>query len=578
MVKDNIDETMKTIFLKESQLDLFTLVRAFIFVAVVQMTFIYALVQKTFRTFLLSKKMNWIIGVMATIIMLSTLLSKYRMIALFGFADRYEGMLVYVSYLQLFLLITYCLECYEDLVHFEKAIFIGSFGVALIGGLQLVGLNPFESPAIMQVLSLGDVHIDFGSTVFKFGNQIYSTLYNPNFVGSYMALLLPYSIWRIISERSSKKYLDWMYFVLIVSNWLGCFSNAGYLGGATSIFLILILNIEWIKLHKNQMLKLSILFVVAVIAINFSSQNQLFKELSFIKYTQRSSHMQEKVDEKTSIESIVLDGARATIETSKNTLKLEAGDEGLKYFDGDDEEISLLMVEGADKNIYGFDNEKYNHIFVKIAEEEGVQQIVHSFDGKVIRLSYSEEGLKIVSRNHLFNMLKDDEIDKMNLFHESFANNRGFIWNRSIPIAQKHLLLGVGPDVYPMYFPQSDFIAKINAYETASILIDKPHNLYLQYALNFGLVGMALYCGFQVLIIIFWYKERNNYYFEKARKEKNIVDVIVSGMIGYHVAALFNDSNIQVSITFWSLIAILYAVLVYGKNKDLKIRKRLMNK
>lgn len=56
MVKDNIDETMRTIFLKESQLDLFTLVRAFLFVAVVQMTFIYALIHKTFRTFLLSKK------------------------------------------------------------------------------------------------------------------------------------------------------------------------------------------------------------------------------------------------------------------------------------------------------------------------------------------------------------------------------------------------------------------------------------------------------------------------------------------------------------------------------------------
>ena len=73
---------------------------------------------------------------------------------------------------------------------------------------------------------------------------------------------------------------------------------------------------------------------------------------------------------------------------------------------------------------------------------------------------------------------------------ELIGSMRGYIWSRTIPILPHYLVLGAGPDCFLYEFPQDDVLGKLYAYGTGSIVVDKPHNLYLQIFVNEG--GIAL--------------------------------------------------------------------------------------
>lgn len=78
---------------------------------------------------------------------------------------------------------------------------------------------------------------------------------------------------------------------------------------------------------------------------------------------------------------------------------------------------------------------------------------------------------------------------------------RGYIWSRTIPILPDYLVLGAGPDCFLYEFPQDDILGKLYAYGTGSIVVDKPHNLYLQIFVNEG--GIALLAFLAVAYLIY---------------------------------------------------------------------------
>ena len=104
--------------------------------------------------------------------------------------------------------------------------------VAVIGILQYMGWDIFTS-SIGQfiVQSPGQVHAATGT--------VYSTLYNSNYVGSYMAMLLP-SLTFVLFVLSPKGYLKIVMgavCVLMFTTLLSCYSRAGYLGGSIALLI-----------------------------------------------------------------------------------------------------------------------------------------------------------------------------------------------------------------------------------------------------------------------------------------------------------------------------------------------------
>ena len=149
---------------------------------------------------------------------------------------------------------------------------------------------------------------------------------------------------------------------------------------------------------------------------------------------------------------------------------------------------------------------------------------------------------------------------------ERLGSARGYIWARSLPLLKETLLLGYGPDTYALHFPQDDYLGKWYAYGTTSIVVDKPHNLYLQIALNQGVIALI---GFLILVGAYIVRSMKLYAFRDGYSRFDIMGIaILLGIVGYLGAGVFNDSVVSVAPIFWILLGAGMAInFLIGKER-----------
>jgi O-antigen ligase len=148
---------------------------------------------------------------------------------------------------------------------------------------------------------------------------------------------------------------------------------------------------------------------------------------------------------------------------------------------------------------------------------------------------------------------------------EKLGSARGYIWSRSLPILLHSLFIGQGPDTFFAVFPQGDLLGKLYAYNTTQMIVDKPHNLYLQISINEG--GIAL-IAFLVMMLAYCIDSFKLY---ALRKEYNVQQAIGAAIalaiIGYLGAGFFNDSIVSVAPIFWVLFGTGIAVNLHNKKQ-----------
>ena len=66
-----------------------------------------------------------------------------------------------------------------------------------------------------------------------------------------------------------------------------------------------------------------------------------------------------------------------------------------------------------------------------------------------------------------------------NVFLDNAMSGRGHIWNKTIPVLGKHVLMGSGANSYMFEVPQADYISQNYMYSANSYDV-KAHNWYLQ--------------------------------------------------------------------------------------------------
>jgi len=70
----------------------------------------------------------------------------------------------------------------------------------------------------------------------------------------------------------------------------------------------------------------------------------------------------------------------------------------------------------------------------------------------------------------------------------SAGSGRSYIWEKTVKLVEAKPLLGYGADTLVFYFPQHDPDKKANL-GSYSTYVDKPHNAYLGFAYNFGVLA-----------------------------------------------------------------------------------------
>ncbi|KXS41565.1 MULTISPECIES: O-antigen ligase family protein [unclassified Candidatus Frackibacter] len=514
------------------------------------------------------------LGIYAFFIIISTFLSEYKVIAFFGFPDRYEGMFVLLSYLVITFITINLVNTKQDIKFLVGSLLMSAFILGILGIFQYFGLDFFKTLTGQLLIMPDTLHTAAGTIDTKFPpNTIYATLYNPNYVGSYMVILFSFTLGLYILIKNKKyKLMVGIFNILIFANWLGSRSRAGIVGGFFAILLLIILLYQRIVKDYKYVLGIICCFIVVFSIMNYAANGDLGSELLSLGKETRMVFGEGKVS---NLKDIEMNDNRLSIITETETLNVVLKENNyLKFYNQLNEEIFYSSSrypdpyeEGEYVNVIKLHDRQYkNYHFTYVPRKDLLHfEYDKLFGNKRMKVNFklTEKGLRIMGIKR--NLYKLKEIEHWGFKNkERLGSGRGFIWSRSLPILKDTFITGYGPDTFALYFPQNDFIGKLKTFGNVLQIVDKPHNLYLQIAINTGLVSLLAVLSLFIFYFIssiklYWQIELNDTY--------TIVGFgVLVAFTGYITTGFFNDSVISVAPIFWVLLGL-------GISINLKIKE-----
>jgi hypothetical protein len=389
-------------------------------------------------------------------------------------------------------------------------------------------------------------------------NSIYSTLYHYNYVGSYMAMLFPLSFVMALLQKNNKTRIVFsLVSVLLFVNLLGSSSRAGIIGGVfASIVTIIMFRKQILKRWKISLICLAGILVI-FIGLNKASLGGLKNRITSI-FTDLGTQTTSE-----SIKDIKINGNEVKIITSKNTLNITINPNNLFFADESNKPLGVNVKA----NQINFTDKKYEQYQVNLGQVQNqniVQLQINNVKVEFVRIN---EEIKVL--NYRGEAVDLEPVEKWGFEgQEKLGSARGYIWSRSIPLLKNTLIVGYGPDTFMTKFPQNDIVGKIIAYDTPKMLVDKPHDLFLQVGLNTGVISLIAILALFIMYFVTSFKIyiKNNF-----SDYTSIVGLgIFVAFCGYIGAAFFNDSVVSVAPVFWVLLGVGVSInmqLMGRKNK-----------
>jgi len=160
-----------------------------------------------------------------------------------------------------------------------------------------------------------------------------------------------------------------------------------------------------------------------------------------------------------------------------------------------------------------------------------------------------------------FNTMSSRAISALDVRQGDGLGTRLFTWQHSIPVIVERPWFGHGPDTGFDALIQVNF-EKAARFNTIEIL-DRIHNNYLDIALTQGLIGLGAYLA--VLVIFMRGMLKTIRAPDTHPEARMLLCGLFSGFAGCLVNDVFTFSTVSVSMTFWSLIGIGYALQSFQK-------------
>lgn len=486
------------------------------------------------------------IAVYVLFVLLSTLLSQYKDVATSGFVDRFEGVYVLLAYSALTFITINLINTERQIKYVINALLISSAILGLIGLSQYLGIDFFGTPFGKQLILPPQYQNAADHLNFRFGEfMVYATLYNPNYVGSYIVLVLPVCLGIFIYERKiAKKVLLGLLAIVLFICLLGSRSMAGVIGLIATGIISLLFFRRFIYKHIKPFAIAVAGILILLLGFNYITGSGISQRISNLF---KEGMVSWQAPKEAYVKDIITKDNSLQVITDKNSILLKA-DKGALSFFGDNNE---KLIPKRDQNTVTMENEDYSLYKFQITNEGYVDCYIGS---KVFKIIVQGNSIKPAGlRGQPIDVSHPEKLgfDR----YESVLSARGFIWSRTLPLLKNTIFAGHGPDTFPIYFPQEDIIGKLNAYGVTNIFVDKPHNLYIQMAINTGVVSML---AFFVLLMMYLVTSLKLYL-----KKGNLFDYkyyigvsIFCGICGYCVTSLANDSVISVAPVFWVLLGV----------------------
>ena len=432
----------------------------------------------------------------------------------FGGYAQHESVVVLCAYIIIFLY-TYTKAKSEYADYYIKKIFLFIFICA--GVLSFVGVSQFlscdviMSDAVKKIITFGS-GLDSSRISLSFPDKtVYMTLYNPNYVGSFVCLVLPIvSAAFLIWKNKIAKAVSAAVVVMLVVSLIGSDSQAGMIGLICEMFIIVFI-FAVKKMKKNSMIACAGIGAVLVVVIciatvcAISSKNDVAKVNKLTQINIVENEVQAVISGKT----VNID---APVVCEDYSVEESESPEGLK---------GLNLI--CDGNVYFFTNDN----------EDG-RYYYRNVYGK-----YTDDFYVAPKQETSF-------------IPENFASGRGYIWNRTFPLIKDNIFIGCGPDNFAYEFPNNDYVGMTNNGYAGQVMT-RPHNMYLQTAVQTGLISLVAFLALYVLYSVYSVQALRKC--NGVTKEFIICAAVYTAVSGYMICGLANDSTVCVAPIFWLLLA-----------------------
>ncbi len=495
------------------------------------------------RKFVWDKKLIPL-AIYAAISLISAIVSQNSYFSFNGIFEQFEPVWVLIGY---FIITYYCFFVLQNEKNVRRTMRWFMVGISIMVAL---GLSQVFQHDFLRTELGGNLIYPGGGLSFQFElGRAYLTLYNPNYVGFYVTLVVPILVALIFTTKTLWHRIGYAF--LSVALILILFASQSRAGVVTIIISLVIMLLcmrkVFIKNWKITIISIAV-FIAAFIGINAMNQNILLD---------RMKSMFSTVDETYALENIFTNDDNVTIDYKGNRLVFMVEQDEYKndifsLADGDGNAVPFSLSE--DGVNYVINDERFPFTFSSVRVEDfygfGVtiddkpwyfSNLMKANDKTYYALGAGMALMKLTEQEKSLDFLEN---------HYHFANMRGYIWARTLPLLKKYFLLGSGPDTFLLVFPNNDLVGLYNSGHVNEV-ITKPHCMYLQVGVQTGVPSLIA-----LLVFFIWYLIDSFKLYWKHNYEGYLPKIGVAifvSTIGYMILAITNDSCVATSPIFFAL-------------------------
>lgn len=511
------------------------------------------------------------LGVFGLLTILSVLTSTNKDVALWGAPERHEGLFVHLAYIIIFMYLYIKLKDHENFKYIKISILVLSAIMTVIGLSQIfekdILLSDFVKNLVIPAEYKGSVNQE------EVGGYVYLTLMHSNYVGSYCSMIIPFLAMIAISSKEALIYrvsagiLTFStLFILVKAQ-----SQAGIVGTGFALLCLVIVNFRSIFKNKKILIGTLVFLVASAAIANVVTKGLLVDNTVDILNDAKKIVSKDKDYKYDPTYNLPIYDVKA--ELNKVSIQTVDGELNITFKDALNPEFkdtkgNVIKSSFNDAEVsYNFEAPFQNvKLFTsKDRTKNHVQLAIAYKDFTYFLIDYSlENGASLIdAQGNRYELVVAPHIGFEG--SEKVGSVRGYIWSRTLPLVFKKPILGYGPDNFLMAFPHYDVVAKTYAYDTPFMIVDKPHNLYLLYSMNSGLIAL-------MALLVIWGKYAVDsfklYAFKKDYTESDYYAIACfTAIMGYLAAGFFNDSVPTVAPIFWVLLGAGYALNNINKKK-----------
>lgn len=483
------------------------------------------------------------LGIMVVFLVISTIFSKYPEQSVKGSLEQYESLGVLLSYL---IIGVFCSKYVEDgnIAQLVAKALVAGLGISCIFGIfQVIQMDLWNTELGRSLLipnEFADLResIRFSEDSAGMG-RTYMAMYNPNYAGIYIVMLLPFLF--LLKNKLCK--------VLLIPALL-CLAATGAKTAWIAAAAIGVVG-YWIYLGRRDGKKLSKTLLLAGVGVFF-----VVVALEVLIPTKDGVLM-----EGNKLQAVVPEEEYIRIVYNDNTLYFGEfpKDDGVTYRIVDEEgrEPDLVWVE--ERGEMDSLDPRFQELHFKVYKKDGIGYAVFRYEDVVFRFTdqLGTGKYEYISINGKQDMLRDAAtvVDA----GDGFLNGRGYIWNRVLPIMAENLLFGTGPDTFLQVFPQNDYVARANlGYGFFAEILTNAHSFYLQIGLQNGLI--VLIC---LLLLVGCYikKSWKLYAYKETYSEMDRIGLACFlGCLGYLLCGITFASSVCTTPIFTILLGVGMAI------------------